>query len=339
MGDVEVDITGANKKSSKKKIIITCMMIIVLIIVVVGAFWGIKEHNYQKAIMYRKNGEYAEAINLFKRIGVYKDTAKLLHDTNNDYLLQLTEAKSFDQAYKFASENNVVGSEELANLKRLQYLEEGRFDSFINAEEGDSFFFGTYMQGKSGEMEPVEWVVLDRQYDKMLVITAKCLEYDWFGGNNWVESRTREMLNSSMFNQMFSTEEKTAVLTTTVHSDLRDTYDFDKIVESFDSEDKLFLLSEDEVLMYMPTYTSRYAPATSYCYDSELSEPMWMTRTTEGSYAQAENWEPNSSTIYTKCVVITVLADKDRAAFGSAYTGDERYIRPAMWLSIDKDYK
>ncbi len=49
-------------------------------------------------------------------------------------------------------------------------------------------------------------------------------------------------------------------------------------------------------------------------------------------------WEsPNGS--HTKYVVFTVLSDKDRAPLGSAYTVDDRYIRPAMWLSIEKEYK
>ena len=107
---------------------------------------------------------------------------------------------------------------------------------------GDIIEFGRYDQdGVSGE-EPIEWIVLEKREDKLLVISRYCFETSVYSasGENWKNSQARSWLNGSFLDSSFSQEERDLILKT----------------KNYDGEwnpttDSIFLLSADEVELYM----------------------------------------------------------------------------------------
>ena len=96
----------------------------------------------------------------------------------------------------------------------------GEFDSFIKtAQEGDSFYLGTYEQDNNLDngVEPIEWVVLEKENGYFTAITKYAIECmvfnevdesgEW-GPVDWASSTIRQWLNNDFYNMAFTQEEK-----------------------------------------------------------------------------------------------------------------------------------
>ena len=84
-------------------------------------------------------------------------------------------------------------------------------------QAGDYVYFGRYPQKNiSADPTPIEWLVLDVQDGKALVISRYLLEKKEYnpgwGSVTWEDSAIREWLNSEFLNTAFSQEEQKAIL-------------------------------------------------------------------------------------------------------------------------------
>ena len=116
--------------------------------------------------------------------------------------------------------------------------------SFKNAKVGDYVKFGNYPQTSSGGVQPIEWQVLARENNKMLVISKYGLEarrFDSFDSrsNNWSNSEIRKWLNGEFYNRAFTEQEKKLIKGSSFFENL-----FGGGV------DKVFLLSKKEAEKY-----------------------------------------------------------------------------------------
>ena len=147
---------------------------------------------------------------------------------------------------------------------------------------GDRFYFGRWEQDNVEEngYEPLEWVVLDCEEDRLFLQTVLCIEvarfYDQRVRMYWGISPLRTWMNGEWLEQLFTAEEQSCILTTTV----KNANPHGIKGAGADTEDKLYLLSRDECLAYYPTLESRVAWPTQRCIDQgcTLSKTTGSTR-------------------------------------------------------------
>lgn len=115
---------------------------------------------------------------------------------------------------------------------------------------GDIVQFGAYEQDAvlSNGYEAIDWVVLDRQDGKVLLLSRYCL--CGVSGESfvtWESSEERTWLNDNFYNMSFSTAQQQNICTTTIHTpDNSNT----GTPGGNDTEDKIFVLSVEEVEQY-----------------------------------------------------------------------------------------
>ena len=85
--------------------------------------------------------------------------------------------------------------------------------SLSNAKVSDYVKFGNYPQTSNGDIQPIEWHVLAKENDKMLVISRYGIEAKRFdsSSNNWKNSEIRKWLNGEFYNKAFTDQEKNSI--------------------------------------------------------------------------------------------------------------------------------
>ena len=187
--------------------------------------------------------------------------------------------------------------------------EEGEYEAEsenINVSEmavGDSFFFGTYEQDndESNGAEPIEWVVLDQQDGKTLLLSKYGLDGIWFDiGESteatWAESNVRSWLNTVFYDEAFDDSEKDQIVQVTNTTPDTAAYWESIEMESFpcpecdDTQDNVFLLSIEELDKYLELSTSDNDASvclpTEYCDSKDINSPTkgvwWWLRSNGG---------------------------------------------------------
>ena len=123
--------------------------------------------------------------------------------------------------------------------------------SIVNADdyqEGDIYTFGRYEQNDNAEdgLEPIEWIILKIEDDRMMLISKYALDGQPFHDTKepvtWGDCSLRKWLNSEFYNNAFSPEEQELILLSDVSnaSYLGSIYWNSPNEENTD--DKLFLL-------------------------------------------------------------------------------------------------
>ena len=135
-------------------------------------------------------------------------------------------------------------------------------------EIGSEIAFGHYEQDEdlTNGQEPIEWIVLDvdEENQKAFLLSKYCLEtrvvYPERVPMYWGASTLREWMNGEFLNAAFTAEEQEKILTTTVTNE----NPHGMKGAGADTEDKLYLLSHEEILHYFPEQSSRMAYATEH---------------------------------------------------------------------------
>ena len=112
----------------------------------------------------------------------------------------------------------------------------------------DTVIFGSYPQSDASgnAKEPIEWIVLDQQDNKTLLLSKYILDYKCYNNEEidvwWNISSLRNWLNNDFYNSAFSSDEQNKISWATV--DLTD-HTFSATIQ-----DKIFCLNVEEVRKY-----------------------------------------------------------------------------------------
>ncbi len=133
--------------------------------------------------------------------------------------------------------------------------------NFSKAKKGDIIKFGSYEQDYPvNGKDPVEWIVLDKKKDGILVMSKyalDCLPYNTeLADTTWAECTLREWLNKKFYNAAFNSVEKKMIKTESVKNEDNPYYDGNE--GGKDTKDKVFLLSLSEIVN------------TKYGFDSDI---------------------------------------------------------------------
>lgn len=129
--------------------------------------------------------------------------------------------------------------------------------------ENKSISFGRYAG------EDIEWIILEKNDESVLLISKYVIEGRMFNDATqnvtWETSALRRWLNGEFYSKAFSKDEKDNIYTTTVKTPPNPNNGVDG---GKDTEDRVFLLSIDEVYKYFPAEAERTATATDHAANS-----------------------------------------------------------------------
>jgi len=277
---------------------------------------------------------------------------------------------------KINTDNTVSISEEVTDsVGDTSVSVEEREDEFSVSEDLVSVTLGKYEQNNITQngTEPIEWIILETQDDKALVISKYILDCqpfnEGFAECTWETSSIRKWLNSDFYDSAFSQGEKERI----VKSFVPDCDETDSDVDSetteentepaetetkepeaeepttiTGTEDYVFLLSDFELAKYLSDDPEidgdeSYATATAYAVSKgvwTLTKELYSTR----NYAEAgvpENcigagwwWLRTSGDKETKALDV----DTDGLIRKNGHDVGECHdgVRPAMWITINK---
>ena len=194
---------------------------------------------------------------------------------------------------------------------------------------GSIIKLGKYEQDNktSNGTEDIEWIVLAKDSDKMLVISDKaidCKSYHLsYGNTTWEECSLRRWLNDTFVNEAFTPEEQEKILTTNVTADANPDYDTDA---GNDTEDKVFLLSIEEVNRYFKYDSERQCVSTEYAKANGA-----YTYEIDGAFNCF--WWLRSQGGYSNKSASVVNSDGTVGKYGNAVDDNRDCVRPAMWIS------
>ncbi len=181
--------------------------------------------------------------------------------------------------------------------------------------KGDTFTFGTFEQdgNTANGPEPIEWKVLDTQYDgHVLAISVHGLDSRGFHKTNksvsWASSDLRTWLNGQFRDSAFTEAEKNRIRPT----------------QTENSQDQLFVLSLNEAKRYFANDTQRLCTATDYAVEQgayvnpKNGRSWWVLRTSGASGAHITN----------------VFSDGSLDTQGGKVSDARGVIRPVMWIDM-----
>ncbi len=226
--------------------------------------------------------------------------------------------------------------------------------NFSKAKKGDIIKFGSYEQDYPiNGKDPIEWVVLDKKKDGLLVMSKyalDCLPYNTeYVDTTWAECTLREWLNKNFYNAAFNSVEKKMIRSTAVKNE--DNPADDGTEGGKDTKDKVFLLSLSEIvntkygfntdMMYvydsdgMYAYDiNRWCTPTDYAVAQGADQYIWSYRGTRTSDDIGTCWwwlrSPGGSA--RKAAIVEI--DSFVSAYGSDVNNGNRGVRPALFINL-----
>ena len=209
---------------------------------------------------------------------------------------------------------------------------------------GDVIRFGCYPQAADRmSMDPIEWLVLDVQDGKALIISKYGVDAKEYNALNflpivdWEISSLRNWLNSDFMDTAFSEEERAAILTTDVENGSEQVYsEWYKGSKFVTTKDRIFALSYTEAQKYLDVtfgaednMEGRTGP-TAYA----IKQGAWHNEdylTAEGGYTCC--WwlrTPSGANLYEGCAV-----DAVGGLYSCDYSDQLVCVRPACWVDLE----
>lgn len=214
----------------------------------------------------------------------------------------------------------------LAGCKDKTKTSRPDMDALRSAEVGSYIYFGEYEQDndESTGKEAIEWLVLDSQEDKMLVISRYALDCQPYSTNpkdvSWETCTLRSWLNKTFYETAFVPEEQNNIMDSLVTAVSNPYYE---TPAGNDTTDKVFLLSIDETNLYFTDDNTGACQGTPYCYAQDAYK--------------ADNgncwWWLRSPGLDTASAAI-VDGDGDVRSYGRDVSHVDSAIRPTMWIDL-----
>lgn len=167
--------------------------------------------------------------------------------------------------------------------------------------KGEEVFLGRFPQN-GVELQPLPWVVLAKEEGRVLLLAKEIiasLECDYMckkilQKETWETAEIRTWLNDVFLNTVFSPEEQQYIAQVTLTNPNNKKH---HKKGGPDTEDRVFLLSVEEVLQYIPEERERRCGCTNYANIQRQRadrSPVWMTRTpgngSWGKPAAVDGW-------------------------------------------------
>lgn len=256
-----------------------------------------------------ESGDYDSAYAMLEELG--KNDA--IASNKYDRAMKLIDSGDYEAAYLLLDGLNYKDSDDKLASVRHQYNE----IMLRKAQIGSHVYFGSYEQDNiaANGKEDIEWLVLAREDNRILVISAYALVCQQYNTSQtlvtWETCSLRKWLNDRFLNDAFSAEEQAQIQNTDVTADINLTY---KTNPGNDTTDKVFLLSIVEAEKYFSSASARQCKTTAY------ASCWWLLR----------------SPGMTQGHVAVVTDGGNVSNLGDYVSTTSDFVRPAMWIDILK---
>ena len=280
------------------------------------------KQQYNKAMALYDAGQYEQAIAAFEELNGYKDSGTQIEacrtaikDQAYDAAMALYDAGQYEQA--------IAAFEALDGYK--DSTEKASKAFYKSANVGDYILFGAYEQDnkKANGKEDIEWLVLAREGDKVLVISRYALDCQQYNSSysnvTWETCTLRKWLNETFISDAFNSYEQAMIQSTTVTADKNPSY---STSPGNNTTDKVFLLSVTEVNKYFNSNLTKECKGTEFCYAqgaSKTANKCWWWLRSPG---------------YDFCSAVRILSNGSVNIYGNGVNRDDGAVRPAMWIDL-----
>ena len=292
----------------------------------------IENSKYERAIEMLESGNYDRAYLLLNDI----DRNDLVDKSKYERATAMIESGEYEEAYSLLYGMDYKDSVDLLESIKPQHYQL----AFSKVDVGDSVLFGTYEQDNntSNGKEDIEWEVLAKEGDKLLLISHYALDCQRFNPYNdgefvtWETCFLRRWLNETFITEAFSTGEQSIIQETKVPADANPRYSFSS---GNDTTDKVFILSAAEANKYFSSDEARKCAPTEYAdamgvaiSDEEevANKPTctywWLRTIGEHPYYAAVVYEDGS-------------VDNSGVDYLSGVYKEWVAVRPAIWVTVN----
>lgn len=293
------------------------LLILAPVTLALGALWGYGElcQDYAIALDYMQQGQYEDARQLFQSLQNFRDSREMRADCERyqvyeDALANLESSPA--RAYQlmrplagFAPADEQLGTPafQAAREKALAV--------------GKTVDFGRYHwehapRTPEAGLRAISWKILARDGDRALLISSSVLDrralHQTKHPVTWADCTLRQWLNGEFLHFTFTEAEQAAIELTDIPS---------ADGEAAPAQDRLFLLSYDEVCRYMPQAYQRIAEDTPYLSGRSGQQSAWLLRPTGPAASSAP------------CIDLYGSLTGADAAF------EPEGVRPAMWVVLN----
>lgn len=207
-------------------------------------------------------------------------------------------------------------------------------DASATEANASTVFFGHYEQDGDPDNggEPIEWLVLDARDGQALLLSCYALDCQPYHDSkeeiSWEGSSLRAWLNGDFLTNAFTDAEREAVMTSTQRNDQSNGNVEWTTSGGEDTQDRVFLLSYNEVGVYLGDKEARKAVGTEHARSLGAK---FMGLTSVG-IGETSWWLRSPGKEQNEATCIDVMGD-----FGSRSVGDKLGIRPAILLDTTVD--
>ena len=229
---------------------------------------------------------------------------------------QLQAAGSYEEAAAIYDELGMTEEATGATRKGLS-----------SCQVGDTVVLGTYEQDgvSSNGAEAIEWVVLAKEDGRALLLSKYALDCrpynDDYDDVTWATCDLRSWLNGEFYEAAFSAGEQALVAESDLTNPDNEGYGTSG---GADTQDRVFLLSIDEVGQYLPTDEERVCLPTAQAVangawtNSDTGACLWWLR----------------SPGYASRYVADVHSFGSVNSNGWFVANDDHAVRPALWVNL-----
>lgn len=285
---------------------------------------GINDEKLSVAKNYIENENYDLALKTLVELNGYKDSEELINEINTIYEQKYNEAISYYNKNSF--------QEALTCFEALPGFKDSDANvlkcklKLINV--GAVFNFGHFEQDNNtgNGKEIINWIVLKKEANKVLLLSEKVLDsqkfFQYNQGVTWEKSDLRAWLNGSFYNSAFSDDEKKIIF----KSYLTDTrYSIWNVEPGPATFDYVFCLSNNEIETNLTDYSKWRGTPTAYAVaqgcktDIDGMATAWWLRT--------PGWDKTS---------VCAVKSSDSSIDSVGYYVYREYVgvRPAIWIDI-----
>lgn len=196
--------------------------------------------------------------------------------------------------------------------------------SLSSVQVGDHITFGRYRQGSGGQMQDIEWRVLEVKNGEALIISEKLLDYvsynDTLTDVTWRNCSLRQWMNNYFYNLAFSSNEQAQIANHYIDNWDNPNFGTDG---GGSTEDKVFALSIDEAQKYFATDRERKAYTTDCAhnkgYDSDDNRTNWWWLRSPGNVGDHACSVNRNGTVHD---------------YGHGVNFKSGAVRPALWKKL-----
>ena len=316
-----IAVEKAKKKAKKVFIAIASVACVCAVFLILLKTVIIPQYKLNKATQLIESGDYEAAYELLEEIG---DNATIA-SSKYDRAIKCIDSGDYKTACMLLDGLSYKDSAEKLKSAKQALIK--------TAKVGDIVYFGTYEQDNdtTNGKEDIEWLVLAKENNRVLVISDKALDCQPYNSSDtrvtWETRSLRTWLNTDFVNDAFSDGEKAMIPTVTVSADKNPQYDTDP---GNATKDKVFLLSIVEAEKYFTSDEARKCVPTEYA----ISNGAYTSDSyTKGGKAICWWWLRSPGDGQGSAASVSNGGSVRR--YGTDVNNDYGSVRPALWIDLN----